>query len=110
MSQPLPQSTIEHELKRTLAYRQVSAELRIAYDDMHGLWGGSRLTVQGDGRVERQVRPRGASTPTRAVKQVDVPECWSWSGCWWSLLPGSSARRNVSPSRRKPGRVDDPYQ
>jgi hypothetical protein len=48
--------------------------LRIAYDDTHGLWGGSLLTVRGDGRIEQQVRVRGASTPTASRRQTGERE------------------------------------
>jgi hypothetical protein len=63
-------TNMEHDLKAILASQQVPADLSITYDDMHGLWGGSILTVRGDGRLERQVRPRGAQAPGITKKQV----------------------------------------
>lgn len=63
-------TNMEHDLKAILASQQVPTDLSITYDDMHGLWGGSILTVRGDGRLERQVRPRGAQAPSISKKQV----------------------------------------
>ena len=61
---------MEYDLKAILATRQAPADLSITYDDMHGLWGGSTLTVRGDGRLERQVRPRGAPESRSSNKQI----------------------------------------
>lgn len=70
MSAPIPFTNMEDELKAILASQQVPSDLSIVYDDMHGLWGGSILTVRGDGWLERQTRARGApvhtSSKTRA--------------------------------------------
>jgi hypothetical protein len=65
---------IENELRAILAAGRAPANLRITYDDMHGLWGGSLLTVRGDGRIEQQVRVRGASTPTASRRQIGERE------------------------------------
>ena len=64
MSTPIAFTNIEAELKELLASQRVPADLIITYDDMHGLWGGSTLTVRGDGSLERQVSRRGAAAPT----------------------------------------------
>jgi hypothetical protein len=65
---------MESELKRILASGQVPADLSITYDDMHGLWGGSILTVRGDGWLERQTRPRGAPMSASSKKQIGEQE------------------------------------
>jgi hypothetical protein len=67
-------TNMEDDLKAILATRQVPADLSITYDDMHGLWGGSTLMVRGDGRLERQVRPRGAQAPGSSKKQIGKHE------------------------------------
>jgi hypothetical protein len=67
-------SMMENELRAILASGRVPKNLRIAYDDTHGLWGGSLLTVRGDGRIEQQVRVRGASTPTASRRQTGERE------------------------------------
>ena len=47
-------------LTTILATSTVPADLAITYDDMHGLWGGTTITVRGDGSVEHQTKTRGA--------------------------------------------------
>jgi hypothetical protein len=61
-------------LNEMLASQRVPADLSIIYDDMHGLWGGSTYTVQGDGSIEWQVRPRGAPAPTTSEKRISERE------------------------------------
>lgn len=61
---------MEHELEDILASRWVPVDLIVTYDDMHGLWGGSLLTVRGDGWLEGQVRQRGAQAPTSSKTRV----------------------------------------
>ena len=68
---PIPFTIMEYELKEILASGQVPDDLSIAYDDMHGLWGGSILTVRGDGWLERQTRPPGAPVPGSSKKQLE---------------------------------------
>jgi hypothetical protein len=70
----IPFTEMGDELEKILAAQRVPAHLCVVYDDMHGLWGGSILTVQGDGRLERQVRSRGAPAPTSSTRQVDQRE------------------------------------
>ena len=52
---------MEHELKRILDGGRVPDDLTITYDDMHGLWGGTTITVCSDGSVQRQTRHLGSS-------------------------------------------------
>ena len=72
------------------------ADLSITYDDMHGLWGGSILTVRGDGRLERQVRPGGAQVPGIGKKQVgerkllDLVQLLVDLSAWEQRTPNSS--------------------
>jgi hypothetical protein len=47
-------------LTTILATSVVPADLAITYDDMHGLWGGTTITIRGDGSVERHTKARGA--------------------------------------------------
>jgi hypothetical protein len=65
---------IENELREIAASGRVPADLRITYDDMHGLWGGSLLTARGDGWIEQAVRDRGAPTPVSRAKQIGRDE------------------------------------
>ena len=65
---------LEGELKKILTSRQVPADLSITYDDMHGLWGGSILTVRGDCWLERQTRPRGTPVSASSKKQIGEHE------------------------------------
>lgn len=45
---------MKHELETIIAAHQVPADLKITYSDLHGLRGGSTITIQGDGSVEYQ--------------------------------------------------------
>jgi hypothetical protein len=47
-------------LTTILATSAVPADLAITYDDMHGLWGGTTISVCGDGSVERHTKALGA--------------------------------------------------
>jgi hypothetical protein len=65
---------MDEQLTEILASRQVPADLCIIYDDMHGLWGGSILTVRGDGWLDRQVRPPGAPAPSGGKTRIGADE------------------------------------
>jgi hypothetical protein len=53
---------MENELKAIIASHHAPADLTIIYDDMHGMWGGSILTLRGDGSLERQTKATGSQT------------------------------------------------
>ena len=61
---------MEEELKGIIAADIVPADLTVTYDDMHGLWGGTTITVRGDGSVERRTRALGAPEAEVTRKQV----------------------------------------
>jgi hypothetical protein len=65
---------MDEELQKIRASQQVPADLRVTYDDMHGLWGGSILTVRGDGWLDRQVRPPGAPAPSGSKTRIGADE------------------------------------
>ena len=65
---------MEKELKGIVAANSVPADLTVTYDDMHGLWGGTTITVRGDGSVERRTRALGAPEAEVTGKQVGAPE------------------------------------
>ncbi len=65
---------MENELKTIIATNSVPSELIITYDDMHGLWGGTTMTVRGDGSVERQTKEIGAPEAEVTRKQIDGRE------------------------------------
>ena len=54
-------------LTTILATSAVPADLAITYDDMHGLWGGTMITVCGDGSGPLTI------TPPRLTEAVDAP-------------------------------------
>jgi hypothetical protein len=47
------------------------APLSVTYDDMHGLWGGLRLMIRGDGTVEQKAVRVPAGKP-KSVAPADV--------------------------------------
>jgi hypothetical protein len=59
-------------LKTILATNSVPTELIVTYDDMHGLWGGTTITVQGDGNLKRQTKALGAPDAEITRTQVDA--------------------------------------
>jgi hypothetical protein len=61
---------MEEALKGIVATHSVPADLTVTYDDMHGLWGGTTVTVRGDGSVERRTRALGAPEAEVTRKQV----------------------------------------
>jgi hypothetical protein len=65
---------MEKELKGIVAANSVPADLTVTYDDMHGLWGGTTITVRGDGSVERRTMALGAPEAEVTRKQVGAPE------------------------------------
>lgn len=46
--------------------------LTVTYDDLHGLHGGLKLTVRGDGRVEQNAVREKVGQPKSAVAAVDL--------------------------------------
>ena len=56
---------VEEELKRAAADGAFPAGLTVTYDDRHGLWGGTIVTVRGDGSIERAVRPCGGDEESK---------------------------------------------
>ncbi len=65
---------MKDELMTIISTNSVPAELIISYDDMHGLWGGTAITLHGDGRVERQTKEIGAPDATIVCKQIDLSQ------------------------------------
>jgi hypothetical protein len=61
---------MEAALERVLATGGAPSDLTVVYDDMHGLWGGTTLTVRADGSLTRATRATGAPEPE--VTQVTL--------------------------------------
>ena len=59
----LTDNSIESDLKVILDTKKIPPELSITYDDMHGLWGGTKITITGAGSGEIQERDRGHEQP-----------------------------------------------
>ena len=59
----LTDNSIESDLKVILETKKLPPELSITYDDMHGLWGGTKITIIGAGSGEIQQRDRGHEQP-----------------------------------------------
>jgi hypothetical protein len=62
-----------NELKRIFDTRNVPADLVITYDDMHGLWGGTTITIHGDGHMERRTQQMGVAEVDMTQTQIDEP-------------------------------------
>lgn len=59
------------ELENIITTNKVPAELTITYDDMHGLWGGTTITVRGDGSVECQTKEMGSPEAKVTQKRIN---------------------------------------
>lgn len=46
-------------------------DFTVTYSDMHGLWGGTSVSLTGAGAYERAEQPRGAPAPTVVRRAVD---------------------------------------
>ena len=64
---------VMNELKRISDTRNVPADLAITYDDMHGLWGGTTITIRGDGHMERRTQQIGVVEVDVTQTQIDKP-------------------------------------
>jgi hypothetical protein len=60
---PRPNQPMEKELTTIVATKKIPLDFSITYDDMHGLWGGETITVDGAGNVEAREREQTASDP-----------------------------------------------
>lgn len=64
---------METELKRISDTRNIPADLVITYDDMHGLWGGTTITICGDGHMERRTQQISVAEIDITQTQIDQP-------------------------------------
>ena len=55
--------SVEGDLNVIVQTRHIPAELSITYSDMHGLWGGTKITINGAGSAEIQERDSGEPLP-----------------------------------------------
>lgn len=58
----------------TLTGSGVPPGLEVAYSDLHGLWGGIAVTVNGSGHAERHVSARGSGGPPVTEANVAADE------------------------------------
>jgi hypothetical protein len=87
-------AVVEEELTRIIIVGcGVPANLTIAYDDMHALWGGTTITVWGDGRVVRETRQSDAQQaevvrkPTGARELMALARLLVELRAWEQLVP-----------------------
>jgi hypothetical protein len=63
--------SIPSKLREILDGGEVPADLEVVYDDRHGLWGGTRMVVSGNGRgVGRRERVGGDPEPEAFGREV----------------------------------------
>lgn len=62
---------VRRALEEIVAGRGNLGALVVTYDDLHGLWGGLRLTIHGTGRVEQTAVREEAGTPQN-VSRADL--------------------------------------
>ncbi len=61
--------TIRKALKEIAVGRGNPTPLIVTYDDLHGLWGGLRLTIYGTGRVEQKAVRESVGKPKKVSRQ-----------------------------------------
>ena len=69
---PSPNQPLEKELTKIVATKQIPRGFSITYDDMHGLWGGETITVDGAGNVEALERDQAA--PDRKITKRTISQ------------------------------------
>jgi hypothetical protein len=62
--------SVDDTLKRIQTVNDIPSELKISYDDMHGLWGGTTIVITGKGSGERLERERGSAKPEIFNKSI----------------------------------------
>ena len=65
---------MENELKNVIATTIIPPDLTITYDDMHGLWGGTTITVRGDLTMQMQSKEIGAPVVQSSRKHINERE------------------------------------
>jgi hypothetical protein len=68
-----PGPAVRANLERYLSGDLAPGQVEITYTDLHGLWGGLRLTVKGDGGVDQEA-VRVATRPAHDLSQEQVRE------------------------------------
>ena len=61
--------TVRRGLEEIAAGRGDPVPLVVTYDDLHGLWGGLRLTINGTGQVEQTAVREKAGEPQGVTRQ-----------------------------------------
>jgi hypothetical protein len=86
---------LESELRAIADSRAPPTGLIVTYDDRHGLWGGVRITVVGDGQIEKSSRPCGTAefSVQRAVvsweRLIELARLLVEFGAWEQVTPES---------------------
>ncbi len=111
VSSALAETTAVGEgIEALLAGKLPLTELEVTYDDLHGLHGGLRLTVKGNGEVEQQAVRTEVGTPrrvdeagVRALAELLLElEAWRQEEEERQLLPDESRARltiRVGPTK-----------
>ena len=98
---PAESTDVSRQLEAMLAGELSLTELEVTYDDLHGLHGGLRLTIKGDGEVEQQAVRTEAGSPrrvdedgVRALAELLLElEAWRQDEEERTLLPDESQAR-----------------
>jgi hypothetical protein len=96
----LPAAAVARNLEAFLEGRLPAEDLQITYSDLHGLWGGLRLTVHGTGRVEQDAA-RSKSEPPKprdltAAEVREIVELLLSLSAWEQRTPERAPRPDES--------------
>jgi len=102
---PTPNQEMEKELTKIAATNKIPPGFSITYDDMHGLWGGETITVDGAGNVEARERDKAARDPKttkRTISQkrlLDLIKLLVQLKAWEQQTPERQPRPDESRAR-----------
>lgn len=102
---PRSNQPMEKELTKIVATKKIPPAFSITYDDMHGLWGGETITVDGAGNVEARERDQVAPDPKitkRTISQkrlLDLIKLLVELKAWEQQIPERQPRPDESRAR-----------
>lgn len=94
---PAPAATpVAAALTEVAAGGQIPADLVVTYDDMHGLWGGTTITLSGNGDYRRDEMNPSSGQPPRSFRgRVPAADVRALT----ALLVEAEVWRQVTPPR-----------
>jgi hypothetical protein len=95
---PNKTTTVQEALKQIAAGKGDPTPLAVTFDDLHGLWGGLRLTIHGTGRVDQKADREQVGEPRKVYrKELDLlAALLVRQAAWEQRTPERTARPDES--------------